>query len=64
MPQDSDLVVSSYQDIVKSLFATFFENWIVAQSDPAAQKDAGDKFVNGVVAARTARDRALSLLPK
>lgn len=64
MSQDSDLVVASYGDIAKSIFSTFFENLIVAQQDPAAQKAAADKFVAGITIARTARDRAIALLPK
>lgn len=65
--QDSDLVVASYGDLVKSLFSTFFQNFIVAQADndpAAAEKDAADKFVKAIVAARTVRDRAIALLPK
>ena len=65
--QDSDLVIDSYGDTVKSLFSVFFQNWIVAQAaaNPAvAEKDAEDKFVKGIVTARTVRDRAIALLPK
>lgn len=65
--QDSDLVIESYGDTVKSLFSVFFQNWIVAQAaaDPAAaEKDAEDAFVKGIGTARTARDRAMALLPK
>lgn len=63
MATDQEVVQSAYEQLLETLFATFFSSCNGAMSDPAAATEAEQRFKMGVLHARHVRDRALALLP-
>jgi hypothetical protein len=62
MNPDQKLIQSAYEDAIKSLYATLFDNYAQSGGDTAQQGQADQNFTTGVVSARKSRDRALALL--
>jgi len=60
---DEDLIKQAYEDFIKNLFKNFYDAYATSNS-PTHEKAAEQIFQNAVKAARNARDRALSILPK
>jgi len=63
MATDRELVQTAYEDVVQTLFTTFFSSFNSAMADPAAVTEAEQRFKAGILRARQVRDRALALLP-
>ena len=59
---DKAVVEAAYKDWVKSLYQVFVQAWVNAGNDAAATDAAAQRFKNGLVAGRAARDHALTLL--
>ncbi len=59
---DKQIIQSAYEDMMKKVFAIFWDNWIVAQTQ-GEKNAAKSRFVKGVTQIREARDTALGALP-
>jgi hypothetical protein len=59
---DQQMITESYQDLVKTVFAQFYQASILAKS-PEDNAKAEQIFQTGIAFARRVRDRALGLLP-
>jgi hypothetical protein len=62
MNHDQQNILAAYDDAVKKLYATFFDQYIQAGGDPAQEQQAEQHFTTGVEIARRSRDRALALM--
>jgi hypothetical protein len=60
---DEDLIKQAYEDFIKNLFRNFYDAYTTSNSS-TQEKAAEQIFQNAVKAARSARDRALAILPK
>ena len=60
---DSDIIKASYEDLVGQVFDAFYNDAFVAKPSPSQLQQAEAKFRNGILRAREARDKAISLLP-
>jgi hypothetical protein len=60
---DKDLIQQAYEEFIKNLFKNFYDAY-TASNNPTHEKAAEQIFQNAVKAARNARDRALTILPK
>jgi hypothetical protein len=60
---DEDLIKEAYEEFIKSLFKNFYEAYTTS-NNPTQEKAAEQIFQKAVKAARSARDRALAILPK
>jgi hypothetical protein len=56
------LIQSAYEDTIKRLYATLFDNYAQSGGDQAQQQRADQAFTTGVGFARKSRDRAVALL--
>jgi hypothetical protein len=61
MNPDQQLIRSAYEDAVKKLYASLFDNYVAAGSDVAMIEEADRHFSTGLVLARVSRDRAINL---
>jgi len=60
---DQDQIQQAYEEFIKNLFKTFYDAYTTSNSS-THEKAAEQIFQNAVKAARNARDRALTILPK
>jgi hypothetical protein len=60
---DEDLIKQAYEEFIKNLFRNFYDAYTTSNSS-TQEKAAEQIFQNAVKAARSARDRALAILPK
>jgi hypothetical protein len=60
---DTQIITAAYQDALKQVFSVFFTSSAGAAGNAAAIQQAEQAFVAGVTLARSARDRAIALLP-
>jgi hypothetical protein len=58
---DQDIINQAYQATLNKLFAVFFDAYAIA-STPADKTQAEQRFQDGVKFARSARDKAITLL--
>lgn len=58
---DQDIINQAYQATLNKLFAVFFDAYAIATT-PADKTLAEQRFHDGVVLARSARDKAITLL--
>ena len=58
---DQDIINQAYQATLNKLFAVFFDAYAIAAT-PADKAQAEQRFQNGVIFARAARDKAITLL--
>ena len=61
MNPDQKLIQSAYEDAIKKLYCTLFDNYSQSGGDQA-QQQADQAFSTGVGFARKSRDRAVALL--
>jgi hypothetical protein len=59
---DHDLIGQSYQEIIKTVFAQFYQASILAKTSEERAK-AEEIFQTGIAFARQVRDRAIAILP-
>ena len=62
MNPDQKLIQSAYEDAIKKLYGTLFDNYSQSGGDQAQQQQADQAFSAGVGFARKSRDRAVALL--
>ena len=62
MNSDQSIIESAYQDAIKSLYSTLFGAYAAAIGDAGQMREADQRFMAGVGAARSSRDRAVALL--
>jgi hypothetical protein len=62
MSHDQQSVLAAYDDAVKKLYATLFDQYIGAGGDAAQEQQAETHFTTGLALARKARDRAIALV--
>jgi hypothetical protein len=62
MNPDQKLIQSAYEDAIKKLYATLFDNYAQSGGDEGQQRQADQNFTTGVGFARKSRDRAVALL--
>jgi hypothetical protein len=60
---DEDLIQQAYEEFIKNLFKNFYDAYTTSNG-ATHEKAAEQIFQNAVKAARNARDRALTILPK
>ena len=60
---DEDLIQQAYEEFIKNLFKNFYDAYTTS-NNPTHEKAAEQIFQNAVKAARNARDRVLTILPK
>jgi hypothetical protein len=58
---DQDIINQAYQETLSKLFSIFFDAYSIA-ANAADKTQAEQRFQNGVNAARSARDKAITLL--
>lgn len=58
---DQDIIDQAYQATLNSLFTIFFSAYSIA-TNAADKTQAEQRFQNGVIVARSARDKAKTLL--
>jgi hypothetical protein len=63
MNSDKDTLQSAYADALKGLYTTLLTAYANSAGDAEQQKEADQRFVVGVGLARSARDKAIALLP-
>jgi hypothetical protein len=59
---DQEVIAESYQDLVKTVFAQFYQASVLAKI-PEDNAKAEQLFQTGITFARRVRDRAIALLP-
>lgn len=59
---DQQSIVAAYDDAIKKLYGTLFEQYASAGGDAAQEKLADENFSRGVGLARRSRDRAVALV--
>ena len=59
---DEQTVLAAYDDAIKKLYATLFEQYAEAGGDASQEKQADENFRRGVDLARRTRDRAVALV--
>jgi hypothetical protein len=62
MNSDQTIIQSAYEDAIKKVYAVLVDGYAQASGDPSKEQQADQRFTKGVTLARTARDRAISLL--
>lgn len=62
MNPDQQLIQSAYEDAIKNLYTTLFDNYVTASGDAAMIEDADRHFTAGLGFARSSRDRATALV--
>ena len=62
MNADQAIIQSAYQDAIKRVYVALVESFLQAGGDPSKEQQAEQRFMKGVDVARSARDRAISLL--
>lgn len=62
MNPDQTLIQSAYEDAIKKLYASLFDNYAQSADNQAQQQQAEQAFTTGVGLARKSRDRAVALL--
>ena len=62
MNPDQILIQAAYEDAIKKIYATLFDNYVQSGGDAGQQQRADQNFTNGVGFARKSRDRAIALL--
>ena len=62
MNPDQKVIQSAYEDSIKRLYATLFDNYVQSGGDQAQQQRADQAFTRDVGLARKSRDRAVVLL--
>jgi hypothetical protein len=62
MTQDRDLIDLAYQDAVKRLFASFFDQYSQAGGSATEEGEAEKHFTNGMATAKRVYTRAIALL--
>lgn len=60
--KDVDIIQEAYQESVKAVYSTFFQDYTNAPT-PVEQGLAEEEFVAAVKRAKAVRDRALTVLP-
>jgi hypothetical protein len=60
---DSDIIKKCYEVVVAQVFDAFYNDAFLAKPAPNQLQQAEVKFRNGILRAREARDKAISLLP-
>jgi hypothetical protein len=58
---DQDIINQAYQATLSQLFDVFFDSYATAKT-PADKTQAEQRFQNGISIARSARDKAITLL--
>jgi hypothetical protein len=61
MSHDQQTVLAAYDDAVRKLYATFFDQFTSAGGNAAQEQQAEQHFTTGLGIARRVRDRALTL---
>lgn len=59
---DENLIRQSYEEMVRTVFAQFYQASILAKT-PEEKAKAEQIFQTGIVFARQVRDRAMAILP-
>ena len=62
MNHDQQNILAAYDDAIKKLYATLFDEYAQAGGDPAQEQQAERRFTTGVGLARRSRDRAVTLV--
>lgn len=61
MTLDQQSILAAYNDAIKKLFVTLFEQYAEANGDAAQEQQAEQRYAAGIGFARRARDRAVTL---
>jgi hypothetical protein len=62
MTQDQQNILAAYDDAIKKLYATLFDQYAAAGGDSAQEQLAEQNFKKGVALAQRSRDRAVTLV--
>jgi phage terminase small subunit len=62
MNHDQQSVLAAYDDTIKKLYCTLFEQYVQAAGDAAQEQQAEQHFKTGVGLAQRTRDRAVALV--
>ncbi len=62
MNPEQTIIQAAYEEAIKKLYPVLLEGYAEAEGDLAKEELADQHFTKGVAAARTARERAISLL--
>lgn len=62
MNHDQQNILAAYDDAIKKLYATLFDQYAQAGGDPAEEQQADQNFKKGAGLAQRARDRAVTLV--
>jgi len=61
MNHDQQTLLSAYDETIKHLYSTLFDQYAQAAGDERQEEEAEQRFTIGIVLARRARDRAITL---
>ncbi len=61
--KEQDAIERGYGEAIENLFKAFYEDLTAANNSPNAEAGAKERFRNGIIHARRARELALEILP-
>ena len=61
--KEQDAIERGYGEAIENLFKAFYDDFTAANGSPNAEMGAKERFRNGIIHARRARELALEILP-